>query len=422
MKVKKIIKVPGDKSISHRSLIFSSIAKGPSVIKNLLKADDVLHTLNILRNLGVNIIENKNEIIVYGCGKEGLKEPQVVLDTGNSGTGIRLLTGLLAAQPFVSFITGDNSIVQRPMQRIITPLTKMGGKIISKSKGRAPLCIIGRDLKGITYKMPVASAQVKSCILIAGLFAKGSTTVIEPVLTRDHTERMMEFFGIDIKRKDLLITLNPPLKDKWFEGKEILIPGDISSAAYFIIAGLIQKKRIITIKDVGINPRRSGFIDLLKSAGAKIYVENIRMWNNEPVANITVEYSPSLRSFEVSGSLVANVIDEIPILAVLSAFIKGRSVFRDVSELRHKESDRIKAIVENLKNIGGSVKELSDGFIIEGGKKLKSGKIKSFDDHRIVMSFSIAGLGIKNRIKIDRVDSVTTSFPEFFTILKEVFR
>lgn len=416
---KKTIEVPGDKSISHRSIILSSLAKGKTKITNLLKAEDVLHTVEIFKQLGATIRFNGNITTVNGIGLKHLHEPEQILNVGNSGTGLRLITGILAGQTFNSFLTGDQSIVKRPMKRIITPLSKMGALIYGKDQNsKAPLCVVGNSkLKAITYKMPVASAQVKSALLLAGLFVRGQTRIIEPMPSRDHTERMFEYFGLPIKREENVITFNGPASE--FEGKSIFVPGDISSANYFIILTLLKKNSTLHIKNVGLNPTRTGLLDVLKSINANIKIKNVKMKNNESLGDLECSYSPDMQPFVIEKEMVPNVIDDIPILAILASQINGESSFYDVNELRYKESDRIKAIVSNLKKIGVKAYETNRGFVVKGGGgKLKPAQIKSFHDHRIVMSFYIAEMVLGLGLTFDSTESVKTSFPDFFQILR----
>ncbi len=414
------LKVQADKSISHRSVIFSSLAKGISRIKNILRAEDVMNTVQIFRNLGIDIKDEKGILTVKGKGLKGLSEPQQVLNTGNSGTGIRLITGVLSGQPFTSFITGDDSIVQRPMERVITPLSLMGADITGKGANtKAPLCIrSSKTLKGIRYDMPVASAQVKSAILLAGLFAKGKTVITETIPTRDHTERMMKAFGIHLSSTDKKIILDQKGKD--FQPHDITVPADISSANFFIILALLFKSSKIILKDVGLNPSRTGILTLLQQCHANIKIKNKRVLDQEERGDIVCEYSPHIKPLKISKAISANVIDEIPILSILASQIEGNSKFRNLEELRHKESDRINAIVTNLRAMGAKIQEFKDGFMIKGKASLKGTTIKSFNDHRIVMSFAIAAQFAQGTTYIDKIESVNTSFPSFFRLLENL--
>lgn len=413
----KKIEVQGDKSISHRAIIIGSIADGITKIENFLEAEDTLNTVNIFRELGVKIIKDGKYYLVYGKGLNSLREPTKTLYVGNSGTGIRLILGILAAQPFTATITGDAQIVKRPMARVIEPLTLMGAKFTSNN-GYAPVTVYGSSLNGIKYKMPVASAQVKSSIMLAALYAGEPTEIIEPVKSRDHTERMLKYFGANIKVNKNSIKILPGSELK---GKNIFIPGDISSAAFFIIAGLIMKKSKITIKNVNINPTRTGIIDIIKKMGGKIIIKNKRNINNEPVGDIVVS-SSKLKGTIIKGNIIPRLIDEIPVISIAAAFAKGKTIISDAKELRVKETDRIKTMVKNFKRIGIKVEEKEDGMIIYGndGTPFNYADIDSFSDHRIAMAFSIAALVSDNGLLIKDIECVNTSFPEFFKILNSL--
>lgn len=413
----KKIEVQGDKSISHRAIIIGSIADGITKIENFLEAEDTLNTVNIFRELGVKIIKDGKYYLVYGKGLNSLREPTKTLYVGNSGTGIRLILGILAAQPFTATITGDAQIVKRPMARVIEPLTLMGAKFTSNN-GYAPVTVYGSSLNGIKYKMPVASAQVKSSIMLAALYAGEPTEIIEPVKSRDHTERMLKYFGANIKVNKNSIKILPGSELK---GKNIFIPGDISSAAFFIIAGLIMKKSKITIKNVNINPTRTGIIDIIKKMGGKIIIKNKRNINNEPVGDIVVS-SSKLKGTIIKGNIIPRLIDEIPVISIAAAFAKGKTIISDAKELRVKETDRIKTMVKNFKRIGIKVEEKEDGMIIYGndGTPFNYADIDSFSDHRIAMAFSIAALVSDNGLLIKDIECVNTSFPEFFNILNNL--
>ncbi len=416
------IKVPGDKSISHRAVILGSIAKGTTRIKNLLESEDVLHTVGIFRALGVKIEKISGTYYIQGKGLYGLSEPDNILDAGNSGTTIRLVSGILSAQPFLSIITGDDSLKNRPMRRIIEPLSKMGAKIFGRDNNRyPPLVILGnKRIRGIKYRLPVASAQVKSSILFAGLYSKSRVIIIEPEISRDHTEKMFEYLKIPIEKKSDRIILNNKGKD--FSAKDISVPGDISSASYFIAAALLKNGNKVTIENVGINPTRMGFVNILKKMGANIRINNQKLVNNERVGDITAEYS-ELKSIEIGATDVPLLIDEIPLLAIVSLIAKGETVIRGAEELRHKESDRIHSIVHNLKKLGVKIEEFKDGFKIKPVKKLKENVIiNSFNDHRIVMSFIIASILFKKGIRIDNIDAISISYPSFLKDLKKVER
>ena len=412
--------VPGDKSISHRSLMLAGIATGQSRISGLLEGEDCLATLKIMKNLGVDITrDNSGTYLVEGNGLDGLKEPTDILDCGNSGTTMRLLSGLLAGRPFYSVLAGDNSLNSRPMARIITPLSKMGAKIWSRNNGLAPLSIKGGSLTSINYNSPVASAQVKSSILLAGLSTEGITYVNEPAQSRDHTEKMLKAVGVDIEVNGNTIKLNssgqPDLKPM-----DIKIPGDISSAAFIIAAGLITEKSKIVIKDVGINKTRTGIIDALELMGAELNIKNKRTSSGEPLADIAVS-SSNLKAVEISGDLVPRLIDEIPLLALLATQAAGETVIKDAAELRVKETDRIKAISSELRKLGAEIEEYPDGMKIKGNTELKGGiEVDSYGDHRIGMTMAIAGLISKNGIIVNNSESINISFPDFGNLINNL--
>lgn len=411
------ITVPGDKSISHRSLMLGSISEGRTRIKGLLRGADCLSTMSCMRDLGVSIDDNGNEIVVHGVGLNGLKKPAQMLYTGNSGTTTRILSGILAGQPFETTITGDESIEKRPMKRIITPLSLMNADISSvNGNDCAPLSIKPSTLHGINYDSPVASAQVKSCILLAGLYADAPTTVTEPALSRNHTELMLRAFGADIETSGYSATVTP---GNTLHGQDIQIPGDISSAAYFIAAGLIVKDSEILISNVNINPTRAGIIKVVKSMGGTIDILNERIVSGEPVADLYVK-SSHLHGTEIGGADIPTLIDEIPIIAILAANADGQTIIRDASELHVKESDRIKSISENLTRMGSDIMPTSDGMIIYGGARLHSAKIKTMKDHRIAMAFSIASLALDEDNSIDDMDCVNISYPGFFETLSSI--
>ncbi|MBM3133654.1 MAG: 3-phosphoshikimate 1-carboxyvinyltransferase, partial [Chloroflexi bacterium] len=381
---------PADKSVSHRSLILNSIAEGRAHVSNFLPAADCLSTLSCLQALGMEIERRGTEVTVTGKGLKGFREPSGMLDAGNSGTTIRLLSGLLAAQPFRSTITGDDSLKSRPMGRVIEPLTLMGATIKGhQGTQKAPLTITGGHLQGIDYKLPMASAQVKSAILIAGLFASGETRIEEPALSRDHTERMLRAMGADIKCEGLTITLDPPTSP--LAPLTLRVPADISSAAFWLIAGAIHPNAQIRLQGVGINPTRSGILDLLQSMGASFIIDNQRLEGDEPVADIQVE-SSSLKASSFGGEMIPRLIDEIPVIAVAAAVAKGTTTIRDAGELRVKESDRIKTTVTELAKLGAQIEELPDGMVIHGVPKLKGTRCDSHGDHRLAMALAVAGL------------------------------
>ena len=409
------ISVPGDKSISIRSVIFGSIAEGDTIITRLGTGGDIQSAVRCLKQLGVSFEEKNDSIIIHGKGLYGLSKPSTVIDVGNSGTTIRLLTGVLAGQKFESTITGDNSIQSRPMKRITNPLKLMGAEIKGESDNNcAPLTIIGKKLRAIIYVSPIASAQVKSSIMLASLYADGITQILEPYKSRDHSERMMAYMGgnVTVDGNNILIEGGQKLK-----GREIFVPGDISSAAFFIVGALIVKNSEILLKNIGVNPTRTGIIDVLKRMGANIYIQNIREINNEPVADIVVK-SSELKGIEISGETIPRVIDEIPILSVATALSEGETIIKDAGELRVKETDRIKAVVTNLKRLGADVKELSDGIIIKGPNRFKGAELESFGDHRIALAFTVAGLNAEGNTIIKDAEWADISFPGFFSMLK----
>ncbi len=408
------ISIPGDKSISIRSVIFGSIAEGDTIITHLGTGGDIQSAVRCLKQLGVSFEEKNDSIIIHGKGLYGLSKPSTVIDVGNSGTTIRLLTGVLAGQKFKSTITGDNSIQNRPMKRITNPLKLMGAEIKGESDDNcAPLIIVGKKLTAIKYVSPIASAQVKSSIMLASLYADGITQILEPYKSRDHSERMLAYMGGNVAVNGNNISIEGGQKLK---GREIFIPGDLSSAAFFIAGALIVDNSEILLKDVGVNPTRTGIIDVLKRMGANIYMQNMREINNEPVADILVK-SSELKGIEISGETIPRVIDEIPILSIVASVSEGETIIKDAGELRVKETDRIKAVVTNLKRLGADVKELSDGIIINGPNKLKGAELESFGDHRIALAFSIAGLNAEGSTIIKDAEWADISFPGFFDLL-----
>ena len=414
------VSVPGDKSISHRSLMLAGIASGQSRVSGLLEGEDCFSTLKCMEKLGVDITrDNSGTYIVNGVGLNGLKEPADILDCGNSGTTMRLLSGLLAGRPFYSVLAGDRSLNSRPMDRIITPLSKMGAEIWSRQQGLAPLSIRGGNLASINYNSPVASAQVKSSILLAGLSTKGITYVNEPAQSRDHTEKMLKAAGVDIEINDNTIKLNssgqPELKPL-----DINIPGDISSAAFIIAAGLITENSRILIKDVGINQTRTGVLDALKMMGAELTIKNKRVSSGEPLADIEA-FSSNLKAIEISGNLVPRLIDEIPLLALLATQADGDTVIKDAAELRVKETDRIKAISSELRKLGAEIEEYPDGMKIKGNTELKGGlEVDSYGDHRIGMTMAISGLIAKDGITVNNSESIDISFPDFEKLINNL--
>ncbi len=407
------ITVPGDKSISHRAIMLGSIAHGITKIDNFLMGEDCLSTIECFRKMGVEIDVNSDNVIVSGVGLNGLKEPSGILDAGNSGTTTRLISGILAGQRFKSTITGDDSLKTRPMRRIIEPLSKMGAKFLCiNNDGYLPFTISGGNLKGIAYESKVASAQVKSACLLAGLYADCPTTVIEPSQSRNHSELMLEYFGADIKchsKTEVSIKPNPRLM-----GQHVIVPSDISSAAYFMVAGLICEGSDILIKNVNINPTRAGIINVIQDMNGNISLENIRKQSNEEVADIHVTYSPDMRGTTIGGDIIPTLIDEIPVIAVLATFAKEKTIIKDAAELKVKESNRIDTVVNGLEAIGANVKACDDGMVIYGGAPLFGAKIETKKDHRIAMAFAIANLISKGSIILDDGDCVAISFPDFY--------
>lgn len=418
------ITVPGDKSISHRAVMFGSLAEGITEITHFLQGADCLSTIGCFRQMGITIENDaeKNKVIVRGKGLHGLTQPSENLDVGNSGTTMRLMSGILSGQTFDSTITGDDSIQKRPMGRIITPLTQMGANINSlPGGGLAPLHITGQKdslLHGIHYNSPVASAQVKSSVLLAGLYADGPTSVTEPNVSRNHTELMLKMLGADVKTIDTTATIQPNPR---LMAQKIEVPGDISSAAYFIAAGLIVPGSQLVIKNVGINPTRDGIIRVCKQMGANIAIENIRNTDTEAVADIVVSYS-ELKGTEIGGSIIPTLIDEIPIIAIMACFAKGQTVIKDAGELKVKESNRIDVMVNNLSSMGADIIATEDGMIINGGRPLQGVTIDSKLDHRIAMSFTIAGLVSDSPVEVLGAECVNISYPSFYEDLKRLMK
>lgn len=416
MEIKKLtnlhgeITVPGDKSISHRAVMFGSLAKGTTRITHFLEGADCLSTIFCFRKMGIDIENNNGEILVHGKGLRGLSSPTDILDVGNSGTTTRLISGILAGQNFVSELTGDDSIQSRPMKRIMTPLLSMGADITSiKGNNCVPLRIAGHPLKAIHYDSPVASAQVKSCVLLAGMYSDGVTSVTEPVLSRNHTEIMLNYFGAQVTSEGTTASIVP---EPSLHAREITVPGDISSAAYFIAAGLLVPGSEILLKNVGINPTRDGLLRVCKDMGADITMLNVNM-DGEPTADLLVRTS-SLHGTTVSGEIIPTLIDEIPMIAVMAAFAEGTTIIKDAKELKVKESDRILVMAENLSRMGADITPTDDGMIIHGGKPLHGAGIDSYLDHRVAMSFAIAGLLCDGPLSIKGGDCVKISYPEFY--------
>ena len=407
------IRIPGDKSISHRAIIFGAIAEGLTIITGFLEGEDALATLNAFRLMGVNIDgPEQGRVSISGVGIRGLSSPDQPLNLGNSGTSMRLLSGLLSGQQFDSVLVGDASLSKRPMTRIIKPLTKMAVDIRATEAGTAPLKIRGGSvLKGITYEMPMASAQVKSCLLLAGLYGEGKTCVIEPAPTRDHTERMLESFGYPVERVGNRVSI---VGGERLIATDLDIPGDISSAAFFMVGATIAADSEIVLEHVGLNPTRAGVIEILRLMGAKLVVENQRTIGGEPVADIRVQ-SSQLKGITIPAHLVPLAIDEFPALFIAAACAEGQTLLTGAEELRVKESDRIQVMADGLKNVGIDANPTADGICIQGGKIL-GGTVNSSGDHRIAMAFAIAGLIAETSIEILDCKNVDTSFPGFLEI------
>ncbi len=412
------IKVPGDKSISHRAVMFGSLAKGTTEITGFLSGADCLSTIACFQEMGVKIEIEKDRVLVHGNGLHGLTAPTKTLDVGNSGTTTRLISGILAGQDFPCILSGDASLNSRPMKRIITPLSMMGADIVSISGNDcAPLKITGKPLKAIHYNSPVASAQVKSSVLLAGLYADGPTSVTESELSRNHTEIMLRSFGADVKSEGKTATIlpNPELF-----AQHIVVPGDISSAAFFIVAGLITPNSEIRIENVGINPTRDGILKVCKEMGANITYENIRK-DQEPTADLIVKTS-ELHGITIEGSIIPTLIDELPVIALLACFAKGTTIIKDAQELKVKESNRIDLMTNYLSAMGAKVTSTDDGMIIEGGSPLHGVPIHCKYDHRIAMTFAIAGLNADGETDIADSECVTVSYPSFYDDLKSLMR
>jgi 3-phosphoshikimate 1-carboxyvinyltransferase len=410
------ISVAPDKSISHRAVMMGSIAKGQTVIRNFLMGEDCLSTISCFRRMGVPIEIDGSTVTVSGRGIRGLQEPSELLYTGNSGTTTRLLCGLLAPQRFRSVLDGDASIRKRPMNRVIKPLLEMGANITSTGNGFAPITIEGTDLSGIEYTLPVASAQLKSALILAGLYAGGQTIIIEPEQSRNHTELMINGFGGNVTAENGRITVTPVEE---LYGHDITVPGDISSAAFFLVAGLIVPNSEITIKNVGMNETRTGIIEVLKAMGASMQIEPTGD-GIEPAGDITVRHS-QLHGTEICGDLIPKLIDELPVIAVAAAFAEGRTVIRDAEELKVKESNRIAAMESELRKAGVAVQATEDGLIIDGGNPVHGASFETYDDHRIAMSMAVLALAADGDSRIDNHHCISISYPDFFETLKMLY-
>lgn len=416
------ITIPGDKSISHRAVMFGSLARGTTKITHFLNGADCLATIDCFRQMGISIEQEQECVLVHGKGLRGLTAPSAQLYTGNSGTTTRLLSGILSGQSFTSVLSGDESLNTRPMNRIMTPLTQMGANITSiHENGCAPLRISPKSLHGISYQSPVASAQVKSAILLAGLYAEGETSVTEPALSRNHTELMLSEFGASIRssiqENGTATAVIQPCDELY--AQSICVPGDISSAAYFIAAALLVPDAELLIKNVGINPTRAGFLEVCRAMGADITLLNESAEGGEPHADLLVK-SSNLKGTTIQGNLIPTLIDEIPMIAVMAAFAEGTTVIQDAAELKVKETNRIDTVTCNLKAMGAKITPTEDGMIIEGGAGLNGVEIMSFLDHRIAMAFSIAGLASQGETIIQESQCVDVSYPSFFSTLEEI--
>lgn len=410
------ITVPGDKSISHRGIMLGSLAEGDTHLHGFLEGADCLSSIACFQKMGIEIERDGSNVTIHGKGLHGLKAPSEILDAGNSGTTTRLMSGILAGQDFSSTITGDDSLRTRPMKRVITPLSKMGA-VIDSDNGCLPMTVTGGHLHGIDYISPVASAQVKSCVLFAGLYADGKTSVTEPAISRNHTELMLSGFGASVKTDEEkhYVEVEP---EPVLHGQDITVPGDISSAAYFLVAGLICEDADILIKNVNINPTRAGILKVIEDMGGNISYIDRRTVSGEEVADINVRTS-SLHGTTVKGDIIPTLIDELPVIAVMAAYADGRTVIRDAAELRVKESNRIATVTENLRAMGCDITPTDDGYIINGGRPLHGASIKTYKDHRIAMSFAVAALNADGETTLDDPSCVNISYPGFFSVFPD---
>ncbi len=408
----------GDKSISHRAVMFSSISKGHNKISNFLMGEDCLSTIHCFRKMGVDIQINGKDVYVKGNGLYGLKRPEDTLYVGNSGTTIRLMMGILAGNKFDATLIGDDSIAKRPMKRVTDPLKLMGCNIEGNDDANyTPIKIYGGNLNAIDYHMPVASAQVKSALILASLYANDTSFIHEKIKSRNHTEIMLKSFGADINIENLKISVNPV--NELFS-QDIYVPGDISSAAFIIVSALITKGSEVIIKNVGLNDTRTGIIDVVKNMNGNIEIINERLVGGELVGELLVRYTPNLCATTIDKDIIPRLIDEIPVIAVLATQAEGTTIIKDAQELKVKESNRIKAMVDNLKILGADIEELEDGMIIKGKAKLNGGKINTFKDHRIAMAFSTLNLMSDEKIKLDNEDCINVSFPGYFDLIKSL--
>ncbi|MBC1372996.1 3-phosphoshikimate 1-carboxyvinyltransferase [Listeria booriae] len=412
------IRVPGDKSISHRSIMFGALANGTTTVSNFLKGEDCLSTIGVFRALGVQIEEFPDKIVVHGTGWDGLKRPDETLDVGNSGTTIRLMLGILAGRPFDATLEGDASIAKRPMGRVMLPLREMGAIFEAKDANFAPVKVTGTKLQPMTYTLPVASAQVKSAIIFAALQADGETTIIEKEKTRDHTEQMIRQFGGAITTDGLTIRVNGGQE---FQGQNVVVPGDISSAAFFIVAGLIIPNSKIRLENVGLNPTRTGIIDVVKEMGGKITVEQTSKAGDEPAGTVIVETS-DLKGIEIGGDIIPRLIDELPVIALLASQATGQTVIKDAEELKVKETNRIDAVVTELSKMGVALVGTDDGMIIEGNQTVHGATVQSYGDHRMGMMLQIAALLADSDVTLEKAEAINVSYPSFFEDVASLYR
>ncbi len=418
--LKGTVEIPGDKSISHRSVMFGSIAEGTTTIHNFLEGEDCLSTIECFKKMGVDIKRDGTNVTIEGKGFNGLHESNELLDVGNSGTTIRLMMGILAGLPFHSVLVGDDSIAKRPMTRVVNPLRLMNAKIDGRENGKyTPLSVRGGSLQGITYELPVASAQVKSAILLAGLQADGTTIVVEPTKTRNHTETMLQMFGVDIESKENEIKLRG---NQTLTATNVIVPGDISSAAFFLVAGAIVPNSSVVLKNVGLNKTRTGIIDVLKEMGANITIEvNPESHPAEPYGDVTISTS-ELKGIEIKGDIIPRLIDELPVIALMATQAEGTTVISDAKELKVKETNRIDTVVAELSRLGANIVATEDGMIIQGKTKISGGKVNSYGDHRIGMMLAIAALIADGEVTLENADAVAVSYPTFFEHLHQLIQ
>ena len=416
------VQVPGDKSISHRYALFGGMARGTTRIRNFSSSEDCQATLSCIEALGVGVVRDASQVEISSPGWRRFTAPARALEVQNSGTTIRLLSALLAAGRFSSQVQGDSSLNQRPMKRIMDPLSRMGARIEAREGRFPPLLIQGGRLTGIRYRLPIASAQVKSCVLLAGLMAEGETEVEETGPSRDHTERALPFFGAALMQNGARLRVRGGAR---LRGVDFRIPGDFSSALFFLVASLLVPGSRIALKGVGVNPTRAGFLPLLETAGIRVERSNATENNGEPACDLQIRPDSQVRKQfpnEISGDWVARLIDEIPALAILGTSLERGFTVRDAQELRHKESDRIRSVVVNLRRLGVDVRELPDGFVIPPGSRIRGGEVRTFGDHRIAMAFALAGLVAESPVELDRPECVAVSYPDFFRHLEGVCR